>query len=127
MTKVLFLQVLEVYSRDTLLGSVTQEWSIWQPKFYIRDASGQPVLMIKGPLIRFCIDVIFKVLHTFQSLLNLYLYNLYFIIDIILHFIIIIIITYYINILELFFLKLISKLSNIFETKVQYLVMNSNE
>ncbi|KAG5331950.1 PLS2 scramblase, partial [Acromyrmex charruanus] len=56
-----YLQVLEVYSGNTLLGSVTQEWSLWRPKFYVRDASGQPVLMIKGPLIRFCIDVIFKV------------------------------------------------------------------
>ncbi|XP_011642903.1 phospholipid scramblase 1 isoform X1 [Pogonomyrmex barbatus] len=56
-----YLQVLEVYSGNILLGSVTQEWSFWRPKFYIRDASGQPVLMIKGPLIRFCIDVIFKV------------------------------------------------------------------
>ncbi|XP_018400791.1 PREDICTED: phospholipid scramblase 1-like isoform X1 [Cyphomyrmex costatus] len=55
------LQVLEVYSGNVLLGSVTEEWSLWRPKFYIRDASGQPVLMIKGPLLRFCIDVIFKV------------------------------------------------------------------
>ncbi|KAG5330963.1 PLS2 scramblase, partial [Acromyrmex heyeri] len=61
MTKIFFSQVLEVYSGNTLLGSVTQEWSLWRPKFYVRDASGQPVLMIKGPLIRFCIDVIFKV------------------------------------------------------------------
>jgi len=60
-----FSQVLEVYSGNTLLGSVTQEWSLWRPKFYVRDASGQPVLMIKGPLIRFCIDVTFKVLQHF--------------------------------------------------------------
>ncbi|XP_071566463.1 phospholipid scramblase 1 isoform X1 [Temnothorax nylanderi] len=56
-----YLQVLEVYSGTTLLGSITQEWSLWRPKFYVRDASGQAVLMIKGPLIRFCVDVIFKV------------------------------------------------------------------
>ena len=61
-----FSQVLEVYSGNTLLGSVTQEWSLWRPKFYVRDASGQPVLMIKGPLIRFCIDVTFKVLQHFK-------------------------------------------------------------
>ncbi|EFN63314.1 Phospholipid scramblase 2 [Camponotus floridanus] len=56
-----YLQTLEVYSGNTLLGSVTQEWSLWRPIFYIRDASGQPVLMIKGPIIRFCIEVNFKV------------------------------------------------------------------
>ncbi|XP_011159201.2 phospholipid scramblase 1 isoform X1 [Solenopsis invicta] len=56
-----YLQVLEVYSGSTLLGSVTQEWTCWRPKFYVRDASGEPVLMIKGPLLRFCVNVIFKV------------------------------------------------------------------
>ncbi|XP_071640879.1 phospholipid scramblase 2 isoform X3 [Temnothorax longispinosus] len=42
------LPVLQVYSGSTLLGSVTQEWGFWQRKFYIRDASDQEVLMIKG-------------------------------------------------------------------------------
>ncbi|XP_012215142.1 phospholipid scramblase 1 isoform X2 [Linepithema humile] len=56
-----YLQVLEVYSGNTLLGSITQEWSLWRPIFNIRDASGQPVLKIKGPLIRFCIEVVFKI------------------------------------------------------------------
>ncbi|KAM0727371.1 Phospholipid scramblase 2 [Formica fusca] len=56
-----YLQVLEVYSGNTLLGSITQEWSLWRPIFYIRNASGQPVLMIKGPIIRFCVQVAFKV------------------------------------------------------------------
>ncbi|KAL0124344.1 hypothetical protein PUN28_006285 [Cardiocondyla obscurior] len=56
-----YLQVLEVYSGNILLGSVTQEWSLCRPKFYIRDASGQPVLIIKGPLFTFCINVTFKV------------------------------------------------------------------
>ncbi|XP_011350285.1 phospholipid scramblase 1-like isoform X2 [Ooceraea biroi] len=56
-----YLQTIEVYSGSTLLGSVTQEWSLWRPTFYIRDASGEPVLTIKGPILRFCIDVSFKV------------------------------------------------------------------
>ncbi|TGZ49284.1 Phospholipid scramblase [Temnothorax longispinosus] len=52
------LPVLEVYSGTTLLGSVTQEWSFPRAKFYIRDAFGQAVLMIKRPL---CNDLIFEV------------------------------------------------------------------
>lgn len=56
-----YLQVLEVYSGGILLGSITQEWSLWRPIFYIRNASSQPVLMIKGPLIRFCVEVDFKI------------------------------------------------------------------
>ncbi|XP_024886282.1 phospholipid scramblase 4-like isoform X2 [Temnothorax curvispinosus] len=47
------LAVLQVYSGTTLLGSVTQEWGSWRPKFYIRDASDQVVLVIKE-------DAIFK-------------------------------------------------------------------
>ncbi|KAH0948243.1 hypothetical protein HN011_006075 [Eciton burchellii] len=56
-----YLQTLEVYSENILLGSVTQEWSLLQPTFYIRNASGQPVLIIKGPMLCFCIDVTFKI------------------------------------------------------------------
>lgn len=60
-TCVYHLQVLEVYNGNTLLGSVTQEWSLWRPTFSVRDASGNPVLVIKGPLLRCCIEVAFKV------------------------------------------------------------------
>ncbi|CAL1673212.1 unnamed protein product [Lasius platythorax] len=56
-----YLQVLEVYSSGILLGSITQEWSLWRPIFYIRNASGQPVLTIKGPIIRFCVEVNFEI------------------------------------------------------------------
>ncbi|XP_043265677.1 phospholipid scramblase 1-like [Colletes gigas] len=55
------LQELEVYSGDTLLGSVSQDWSLWRPSFSIRNASGETVLIIKGPWFRFCVDVTFKV------------------------------------------------------------------
>lgn len=58
---VYYSQVLEVYSGGALLGSVTQEWSLCRPTFYVRDATGNPVLVIKGPLIRFCVEVAFKV------------------------------------------------------------------
>ncbi|XP_019699140.1 phospholipid scramblase 2 isoform X3 [Harpegnathos saltator] len=56
-----YLQVMEVYSDGRLLGSITQEWSLLRPTFSIRDSSGNPVLIIKGPIIRFCIEVVFKV------------------------------------------------------------------
>ncbi|XP_017753910.1 PREDICTED: phospholipid scramblase 2-like isoform X2 [Eufriesea mexicana] len=55
------LQELEVYSGDTLLGSISQNWSLWRPSFSVRDASGETVLIIKGPWIQFCMDVKFKV------------------------------------------------------------------
>ncbi|XP_020282786.1 phospholipid scramblase family member 5-like [Pseudomyrmex gracilis] len=56
-----YLQVLEIYSGNTLLGSVTQEWSLWRPKFFIRDASGTPVMKLLGPIIYFWAGVTFKV------------------------------------------------------------------
>lgn len=55
------LQELEVYSGDTLLGSVSQDWSLWRPSFSVRNASGDTVLTIKGPWLRFCVEVTFKV------------------------------------------------------------------
>ncbi|XP_076678060.1 phospholipid scramblase 1 isoform X2 [Andrena cerasifolii] len=55
------LQELEVYSGDTLLGSVTQDWSLWQPSFSVRDASRETVLTIRGPWIKCCVNVSFKV------------------------------------------------------------------
>ncbi|XP_029675491.1 phospholipid scramblase 1-like isoform X2 [Formica exsecta] len=55
-----YLPVLEVYSGNTLLGSVTEEWSVWRQKLYIRNTSGQPVLMIR-PIIHFSLHVDFEV------------------------------------------------------------------
>ncbi|XP_076240585.1 phospholipid scramblase 1 [Calliopsis andreniformis] len=55
------LQELQVYSGDTLLGSVTQDWTCWQPSFSVRDATGQTVLTIKGPWFKCCVNVTFKV------------------------------------------------------------------
>ncbi|XP_076295465.1 phospholipid scramblase 1 isoform X2 [Lasioglossum baleicum] len=55
------LQELEVYSGDTLLGSVTQDWTLWRPSFSVRNASGDTVLTIKGPWLRCCVEVAFKV------------------------------------------------------------------
>lgn len=55
------LQELEVYSGNTLLGSVSQNWTLWRPSFSVRDASGETVLIIKGPWFRFCIETLFKI------------------------------------------------------------------
>lgn len=48
----------------TVIGSVQQEWSIIKPKFSIKDASGETVLIIQGPFctFSFCGDVDFKVI-----------------------------------------------------------------
>lgn len=48
----------------TLIGSIQQEWSIFKPKFSVKDASGVTVLMIEGPFCTFsmCGDVEFNVL-----------------------------------------------------------------
>ncbi|XP_053977606.1 phospholipid scramblase 1-like [Hylaeus volcanicus] len=56
------LQELEVFSGNMFLGSVVQDWSLWQPTFSIRNASGETVLIIEGPWCKFCGDVKFKVL-----------------------------------------------------------------
>jgi len=58
------LQELEVSSPPgTIVGTVEQEWSIIYPKFVVKDASGEPVLRIEGPLCpcSCCGDVDFKV------------------------------------------------------------------
>ncbi|XP_029045802.2 phospholipid scramblase 2-like isoform X1 [Osmia bicornis bicornis] len=55
------MQELEVYSGDTLLGSITQDWSLWRPTFSIRNAAGNTVLIIKGPWLRSAVNVTFKV------------------------------------------------------------------
>lgn len=60
-----FLQELEVTDRTgRLLGSITQEWSILQPIFKVRDSSGESVLRIEGPIcvLNCCGDIEFKVL-----------------------------------------------------------------
>ncbi|XP_043486216.1 phospholipid scramblase 1-like isoform X2 [Polistes fuscatus] len=54
------LQELEVYSGGVLLGSVVQDWAIFRPWFSIRNANGDTVLTIKGPLLR-CLEATFKV------------------------------------------------------------------
>ncbi|CAK9795579.1 Phospholipid scramblase 2 [Anthophora plagiata] len=55
------LQKLEVYSGDTLLGTVSEDWSLWRSSFSIENATGETVLIIKGPWFRFCVDVTFKI------------------------------------------------------------------
>lgn len=47
-----------------LLGSVSQDWSIFCPKFTIKDASGESVLKVEGPFCTYsiCGDVEFQVL-----------------------------------------------------------------
>lgn len=55
---------MEVYAPvGTLVGTVQQEWSIFKPKFTIRNAVGDVVLNIEGPCctMSICGDVDFKV------------------------------------------------------------------
>ncbi|XP_076174456.1 phospholipid scramblase family member 5 [Ptiloglossa arizonensis] len=59
-----YLQELEVYSGNILLGSVLQNWSLLQPSFSIRNAPGETVLIIKGPRFWCCEGKIFKVKST---------------------------------------------------------------
>jgi len=60
------LQTLTVYdSLGNVLGFIEQSWSIFTPKFKIKNSAGQTVLKIEGPLCVFsCLgsDVEFKVL-----------------------------------------------------------------
>lgn len=55
------LQELEVYSGDTFLGSVLQDFSLWQRSFSVRNASSDTVLIIKQPLIPYRAEPAFKV------------------------------------------------------------------
>ncbi|CAG0919456.1 unnamed protein product [Notodromas monacha] len=58
------LQKLEVTSPPgTLIGSIEQDWSILFPQFSVKDASGNTILKIEGPLCTFslCGDVEFTV------------------------------------------------------------------
>lgn len=59
------LQELEVFSPPgNLIGSVHQDWSLCEPKFSVKDGTGETVLYIEGPFCTFsmCGDVNFKVL-----------------------------------------------------------------
>ncbi|XP_066582284.1 phospholipid scramblase 2-like isoform X2 [Prorops nasuta] len=58
------LQEMEVYSQGNLLGSVIQEWTLWRPLFSIKNAFGDTVLKIEGPLFRCCVDVSYQILST---------------------------------------------------------------
>jgi len=47
------LQELEVHSPPgTIIGTVEQKWSIFHPKFVIKDENGEPILNLTGP---FCV------------------------------------------------------------------------
>ncbi|XP_021940953.1 phospholipid scramblase 2 isoform X4 [Zootermopsis nevadensis] len=59
------LQNMEVSSPPgTVIGSIQQEWSILTPQFNIKNAAGDVVLKIEGPICTFsiCGDVEFKIL-----------------------------------------------------------------
>jgi uncharacterized protein YxjI len=59
------LQNMEVSSPPgTVVGSIQQEWSILTPQFNIKNAAGDTVLKIEGPICTYsiCGDVEFKVL-----------------------------------------------------------------
>jgi len=58
------IQNMEVSSPPgTVIGSIQQEWSILTPQFNIKNAAGDTVLKIEGPICTFsiCGDVEFKV------------------------------------------------------------------
>ena len=59
------LQEMEVSSPPgTVIGSISQQWSIFHPKLLIKDCLGHPVLRIEGPCMTFSCcgsDVDFKV------------------------------------------------------------------
>jgi len=58
------LQELEVQSPPgTTIGTVEQQWSIFHPRFVIKDHNGEPVLKITGPfcVCECCSDVDFEI------------------------------------------------------------------
>lgn len=59
------LQKMDVFAPPGVLaGSIEQEWSFWIPKFIIRDALGEILLRIEGPMCTFsgkCGSVKFRV------------------------------------------------------------------
>ncbi|XP_026470344.1 phospholipid scramblase 1 isoform X2 [Ctenocephalides felis] len=59
------LQTMEVSSPPgTVIGTIEQEWSILTPTFIIKDAGGNPVFKMEGPMCRFSCggNVDFKIL-----------------------------------------------------------------
>lgn len=59
------LQTMDVFAPPgNLVGRIEQEWSILTPTFAIKNAAGDTVLKLEGPMCRFqlCGDVSFKVL-----------------------------------------------------------------
>ena len=59
------LKQLEVFSPPgNPIGSVHQKWSLCEPKFSVKDATGETILYIKGPFCTCCAccDVKFKVI-----------------------------------------------------------------
>jgi hypothetical protein len=59
-----FVKHMEVSSPPgTVIGSIEQQWSILTPQFHIKNAAGDVVLKIEGPICTFsiCGDVEFKV------------------------------------------------------------------
>lgn len=59
------LQVLKVYDANgSLLGSIDQNWTLLIPVFSIKNASGDTVLKLRGPMCTFslCGDVEFSVM-----------------------------------------------------------------
>jgi len=60
-----WLQTLEVFSPPgSLAGTVEQEWSICEPKFVVKNSTGEVVLRIEGPFCTYgiCGDVEFQIL-----------------------------------------------------------------
>jgi len=58
------LQELEVHSPPgTIIGTVEQQWSIFYPKFIVKDERGEPILKLEGPFCgcECCSDVDFVV------------------------------------------------------------------
>ena len=53
----------------TVIGSIEQEWSIFKPKFGIKNEAGERVLSIEGPFCTFSCgsDVEFHVRNRFPS------------------------------------------------------------
>ncbi|XP_054167099.1 phospholipid scramblase 2-like [Oppia nitens] len=59
-----WLQKLEVSASGNIIGYITQEWSIFVPKFRVENSFGECVLRIEGPFCTFsmCGDVEFQIL-----------------------------------------------------------------
>lgn len=52
--KTFFFQKMEVFAPPgNLIGTIEQEWSLFYPKFKIKDSTEKTVLKIKGPFCSF--------------------------------------------------------------------------